>query len=96
MRRERADFGFLPPVVSDLRLRPRQRSHGSESQLRHVQLAEFDLSKVNPENLLIHFLEAEIFEGEDLADEHTAFVPADIATGVDPKVLFAELDGQMT
>jgi hypothetical protein len=48
-----------------------------------------DLSKVNPENLLIHFLEAEIFEGEDLADEHTVFVPADIATGVDPSGLKA-------
>jgi hypothetical protein len=48
-----------------------------------------DLSKVNPENLLIHFLEAEIFEGEDPADEHTVFVPADIATGVDPSGLKA-------
>jgi hypothetical protein len=74
-----------------VRLRLRQRSHGSESQLRHVQLTEFDLSKVNPENLLIHLLEADIFEGEDLADEHTVFVPADIATGVDPSSLKASL-----
>lgn len=46
----KANFGFFSPVVSELRLRLRQCSRGSESQLRYVQLAEFNFRKVDPES----------------------------------------------
>jgi len=48
-----SQFWLSPTRRFDLRLRLRQRSDGSNLNSVTPKLAEFDLSKVNPENLLI-------------------------------------------
>ena len=65
-----------------VRPRSRQCADGPEPQLRHVELAEFDIAGVDPEDLFVHFLEAQVLVGKHLADEDAVFMPADVATRV--------------
>ncbi len=62
-----------PPPIS------RKTPHLSEAQLRHVEFANLDISKVDPKKLFVHLLKAEILKGEYLADEDPVLVPADIS-----------------
>jgi hypothetical protein len=45
--------------------------------------------KLDTEDILVDLFETEVFKGDDLADERTALVPADVATPVDTSYLEA-------
>ncbi len=74
----------------------RKTSHRPEPQLRHVELAEFNVAEVDPEEVLVHLLKAEIFKREHLADEDPVLVPADISARVHAPGLEASWIGELT
>ena len=50
-----------------------------EAKRIRVKLTNFNIAKIDLVEVFIDLLEAESFKSKDLADEYTAFMPADVA-----------------
>jgi len=74
----------------------RKTSHWPESQLRHIEFAEFDVAEVDSEEFLVHLLETEVFKREHLADKDPILVPAYVSTRVHAPGLEASWIGELT